>query len=156
HLGQRVQAAQPRLVKTGELAVVRFDGTDDWLGLSGLKRRLDEMTVFVVAAPRSNAGYFRGFLAFNATGENDYVTGFNLDMSGLRSDRFTFINVEGPGFGGAVNLMRGAHPFGEFHTLEVHARSMAKRIDLLIDGTAAGQRPWQPAVLRMDEVSLGA
>jgi putative heme-binding domain-containing protein len=156
HLRQPVQAAQPRHVPAGEAAVVRFDGTDDWMGLAGLNRRLNELSAFVVAAPRSNVGGFRAFLAAWETGKNDYTTGLTLDMTGAGSARFDRVNVEGKGFGGAVNLLKTGYPFGEFHTLEVHAQSGAKRVELLLNGTAAGSRPWQPVPLALDDVSVGA
>lgn len=156
NLVQRVQSAQPRFHRSGEQAVVRFDGQDDALALARLNRTLSECSVFVVAAARSNAGMFRGFLAVNETGRNDYTSGFTIDMSGFPSTRFQLLNVEGRGFGGAVNLMKTERPFGAFPVLEVHARKEAKRVELLVDGIAQGQRPWQVAPLRMDEISVGA
>jgi putative heme-binding domain-containing protein len=156
HLGQRLPNARPRYLPAGDLAVVRFDGTDDWMGLTRGDRRLDELTAFLVAAPRSNAGGFRALLAVHETGKNDYTTGFTIDLTGDGSALFDRLNVEGRGFGGAVNLMRAAHLFGEFHTLEVHARAAGRRVELALDGAPAGQRPWQPAPLRLDGVTLGA
>src|SRR5262245_44783143 len=35
HVVQQVHSAQPRYLPAGELAVVRFDGVDDCLGLTG-------------------------------------------------------------------------------------------------------------------------
>ena len=65
---------------TTGLGVVRFDGQDDCLGRA-LGRTLDEFSAFLVAAPRSNAGGFRAFLAAHETGKNDYTTGFTIDQS---------------------------------------------------------------------------
>src|SRR5262245_40031707 len=56
HLVQRVQDAQPRYVAAGGKAVVRFDGQNDCLGLARQNRTLQDFTLFLVAAPRSNAG----------------------------------------------------------------------------------------------------
>jgi putative heme-binding domain-containing protein len=154
HLVQRVQAFMPRYLLAGELAAVRFDGTDDSLGLTGLNRAIDDLTVFLVAAPRSNLGGFRGFLCSNETGKNDYLTGFTLDLTGEASGQFDRLNVEGRGFQGAVNLMRSAHPFGEFHVIEAHRGS--KGVQLAIDGVAAGRRNRAAGPLRMDNLTLGA
>src|SRR6266508_287190 len=105
NLGQRVHDAQPRYVRAGEHAAVRFDGKDDHLGLSGRSRTVEEFTLFVVAAPRSNAGGFRALVAAHETGKNDYTTGFTVDLTGDASAALGRINVEGRGFGGAVNLL---------------------------------------------------
>src|SRR5439155_16530669 len=47
HVGQRIREAQPHYVRSGKHAVVRFDGKDDHLGLTGRNRALDEFTLFV-------------------------------------------------------------------------------------------------------------
>ncbi|HEV3263555.1 MAG TPA: ThuA domain-containing protein [Gemmataceae bacterium] len=154
HLVQRFAASQPRYVTAGDLAVVRFDGKDHCLGLTGQNRTLDGFTLFLVAAPRANPGDYRAFLAVNETGKNDYTTGFTVDMTGEASARFVRLNVEGKGFGGAVNLMRSDHPFGEFHTLEVDGGRDSIR--LFVDAVAAGRRGRAAGTLRMDNISLGA
>jgi putative heme-binding domain-containing protein len=155
-LVQLTRTAQPRYLPAGDLAVVRFNGTSDCLGLTGLKRSLDEFTIVVVAAPRTNPGDFHGFFAINETGKNDYVTGFNLDLTGEASTHFDHLNVEGKGFGGAVNLMKTSHPFGEFRTIEVVGGTGTGGLQLFIDGKPAGKRDRQAAHLRMDNLTLGA
>src|SRR6516225_4889343 len=65
HLVQRSRPQQPRFYPLGELAVVRFDGQDDCLGLSGARRTLKDCSLFLVVVPRSNAGLFRGLFALN-------------------------------------------------------------------------------------------
>jgi putative heme-binding domain-containing protein len=162
NLVQRFQPSQPQYVPAGERAVVRFDGQDDWLGLSGLNRRLDAFSVFLVTAPRSNAGGFRAFLAVNATGQNDYRTGFNIDLTGEASQQFDRLNVEGKGFGGARSLTTTRYPFGEFHTVAVFGKPPASgaaspgRVQLALDGEAALQRNWEAGSLAFDDITLGA
>jgi putative heme-binding domain-containing protein len=156
HLVQRFGPSMPRFVTAGDLAVVRFDGADDSLGLTGLHRTLDDFTVFLVAAPRSDPGDFRAFLAVNETGKNDYTTGFTIDMAAEASGRFDRLNVEGRGFQGARNLMRSAHPFGEFHVIEARGRAGAGGVQLAVDGTPAGRRDRTAGTLRMDDLTLGA
>src|SRR5687768_12027545 len=46
HLKQRLRDSQPRLIRAGERAVVRFDGKDDFLGLTGQRRTLEKFTLF--------------------------------------------------------------------------------------------------------------
>ncbi|HEY1860375.1 MAG TPA: ThuA domain-containing protein [Gemmataceae bacterium] len=156
HLVQQFASAQPRYLLAGDLATVRFDGKGACLGLTGLKRSLDDYTVFVVIAPRSNPGDFHGILAANETGKNDYVTGFNLDLTGEASDRFDKLNAEGKGFGGAVNLMKSAHPFAEFHTIELVGKAGPGGVQLFVDGKPAGRRDRKAETLRMDNLTLGA
>jgi putative heme-binding domain-containing protein len=156
NLVQRVLAFQPRYLQAGQRAVVRFDGKDDFLGLAGLERRLEECTLFIVAAPRSNAGDFRGFFSINATGKNDYLSGLNVDMNAQGSSRFDVVNVEGAGFQGAVNLMKSFAPFGEFHLLEVQSRAGPAGVKLFLDERPAGTRKRMPGVMHLEQVTLGA
>src|SRR5688572_2858900 len=85
HLLQEKFASQPKLLPSltpdGKQPVVRFDGQDDSLLLAGPGKSYKEITVFLVAAPRTNAGGFRGLLAFNKKGVNDYTSGLTVDMS---------------------------------------------------------------------------
>src|SRR5688572_5992489 len=48
NLIQRSQEAQPRFVPAGDMAVIRFDGKDDCLELSGLREAPEELTVFII------------------------------------------------------------------------------------------------------------
>jgi putative heme-binding domain-containing protein len=156
HLVQQVRASQPRYLPAGELAAVRFDGIDDSLGLTGLKQSLDEFTVYVIAAPRANPGDFRGLFAISETGKNDYLTGFNIDLTGEASTHFDRLNVEGKGFQGAVNLMKTSHAFGEFRAIEVLGKSGPGGVQLFVDGKPAGQRNRKADLLRMNNLTLGA
>jgi putative heme-binding domain-containing protein len=153
---QRVGEAQPRLVRSGDHAVVRFDGIDDHLALSGPNCEVKAFTAFLVAAPRSNSGGFLGLFAGNAVGQRDYETGFTIDQSPAPTSRFESLNVEGRGFGGAVNLMRNGFEFGTFHTVEVRVRAGRSAVELVIDGRKQGQRDRTEGVLRIDELTLGA
>src|SRR6516162_1425721 len=71
HLRQPVAAARPTRLPAGASAVVRFDGLDDHLRAVKQAAELQELTAFVVAAPRQNPGGFRAVLAFNAAGGRD-------------------------------------------------------------------------------------
>src|SRR5207245_572415 len=104
----------------------------------------------------ANPGDFHGILAVNETGKNDYLTGFNLDLTGEASNRFDRLNVEGKGFQGAVNLMKSVHPFGEFRTIAAVGKAGSGGVQLFIDGKPAESRDRQAGPLRMDQVTLGA
>src|SRR5262249_28074852 len=106
HAVQRLLPSQPRLPRRGRPAAVRFHHRPAHLPAAGPTTPVKELPLFVVAAPRSNAGLFRALVAGNETGKNDYTTGFTVDLTGEGSARLDRLNVEGRGFGGAVNLLR--------------------------------------------------
>ena len=102
------QLLRLRLVQL--FAAVRFDGKAAHLSVTNVNRSLKSFTLFLVASPRANAGGFRGLIAANATGKNDYTTGFTCDLSWPASTRLDHVNVEGAGFGltGQVRPVPGA------------------------------------------------
>jgi putative heme-binding domain-containing protein len=154
HLRQPNTTARPRSVRVGDDWVVRFDGIDDYLRLTGQSDELSAFTVVIVAAPRSNPGGFRGLLAFNAAGRRDYESGLTIDLSIPQTAGFSDLNVEGRGFQSARNLLRTPQPFGTLHTLEVHADGKAVR--LVADGVPAGERPRTGEPLSLAEITVGA
>jgi putative heme-binding domain-containing protein len=154
HMVQRWGDAQPKLVSAGRLAVVRFDGRDDHLAFTGPPAQIDDNTVFLVASPRANPGGFVALLAGNAIGRRDYETGFTIDQSFPATSSFDTLNVEGKGFGGALDLMTERLDFQSFHVLEV--RAGAAQVELTIDGRRQGRRDRARGPLRIDELTLGA
>jgi len=153
---QRVRAMQPRLILAGGGALVRFDGVDDCMSTSGVAHELGDFTLFVHAAPRSNRGFFRGLVAANAIGRNDYSSGFTLDLGGPATARFEAVNVEGRGFGGARDLLASASDFGPFHTFTVSATRGAAGVKLRVDGRSEGARDRDDVRLSADELTIGA
>jgi putative heme-binding domain-containing protein len=156
HLQQRSGDAQPRLLGAPGRSVLRFDGKDDCLERSGLGLKAEALTLFVVAAPRSNLGAFRGLLSANQAGVNDYRSGFTLDLGPAGGTRFDFLNVEGKGFTGAANVLKETHGFGRFHVLEVFIPSGPGMITTALDGQPQNARPREPGAMDLDELTLGA
>jgi putative heme-binding domain-containing protein len=156
HLQQETVEARPTVIRTDRSAVVRFDGMGAHLRAVKQAAELKSFTVFVVAAPRHNFGAFRGFLAFNAAGERDYTSGLTIDLGPFATPRFSTLNVEGRGFGGAKSLRTGDDPFPSLHTLEVSSDASAKTVRLSVDGKPEGERSRDPGTLSMDEITLGA
>ena len=148
---------QPRLVKIGNSWVVRFDGEDDHLRILGLHKALSSFTLFVVAAPHSNLGFFRGLFAFNQVARRDYETGFTLDLNAPFSSRLDNLNLEGKGFGGARNLLKDPSPFGSLRILECVADPQARKVRLIVDGKPQLDRDFDPSsAMVMDEITVGA
>ena len=112
-LRQPVKDLRPVIRFDEQLAFVHFNGETTVLAAENLNLSFGDFTVIVVGTPFSNDGMFRGFLAMNRNGQNDYVSGMNIDQGPDGSPKFATINVEGAGFGGAFNLKKTPTPFGE-------------------------------------------
>ncbi|HKB00771.1 MAG TPA: ThuA domain-containing protein [Gemmataceae bacterium] len=153
---QRELSARPTLVKIGTGWVVRFDGEDDYLRVTGMDRSLDAATVFLVAASHGNPGAFTGFCAANGKDQRDYESGFTIDQGPYPTLAFSQLNVEGRGFGGAQSLLTTSSTFGTLHVMEATADPKANKVRLVVDGKPAGERPFVPGPLRLDEFTLGA
>lgn len=156
HVVQNHQAAQPRLASAGEFAALRFDGKEDCLELTGLRKAFENLTLLIVAAPRSNAGFYRALLSAHEIGKNDYTTGFNVDLSGAGSAQVDRINIEGAGFGGEKNLLKSPLRFGEFHTYEFRCRPGPGGVGMAVDGAAALSRDRGPGKVTLDTLVVGS
>src|SRR5262249_18773838 len=122
----------------------------------GLKQELAAATVFVVAAPQTNAGGFRGFFAAAPFGKNDYTGGFTLDLGPFASPRWQALNVEGAGFGRYANLLGGEPDLGRLHRFCVVLGDGPGGIRLFFDGNPAGKRDRAAGTLGLDHVFVGA
>jgi putative heme-binding domain-containing protein len=157
HVYQPLLASRPKFRQEFNGAMLSFDGTNDFLSAMPGSATETNLTVFLVAAPRSNAGYFRGFFAFGAAGQNDYTSGLNLDLGGNASPGLSALNVEGGGCVGAANLLNTSQPFGRWHIFSVVAARGDKAIKLFLDSQAQGTRDRNAgSTLRLDEFTLGA
>ena len=154
---QPLLASRPKFRQEFNGAMLSFDGTNDFLSAAPAGKTETNLTVFVVAAPRSNAGFFRGFFAFNASGQNDYTTGLNFDLGGNASAALSALNVEGGGCPGQANLLTAPRPFGRWHLFSLVAGRGDKAVKLFVDAQPQGTRDRTAAsVLRLDEFTLGA
>ena len=148
--------AQPVALKFDGGAVVRFDGIDDCLRATNTGGTLESFTIAVVAAPRSNLGGFRGFLAFNAPNARDYESGLTIDQGPSSAAKFSTLNVEGKGFGGVQNLRTKDSAFGKLQFLAITSDVGKKETRLFVDGKAEGTRPRDGSPLSMAEITVGA
>lgn len=156
HLVQDQGSSQPTYQITEALHSLRFDGRRTSLTIVQVPAVLKDCTIFVVAAPFSNQGFFRGFLAFNETGKNDYVSGLTLDLGPLGMQRFQALNPEGIGFGGAVNLMRDTFEFGTLQRICMTTKAGRGGTRLYINGNLNGQRDRSDGLIHLDRITLGA
>ena len=155
HLLQSEEKARPRMRIDGKLAAVRFDGRGAHLSLKDLGLKFDELTIFLVAAPFSNAGSFRGLLSMHAERQFDYLSGLNIDQGAFASTKFDVLNVEGAGAGGMQNLRTQNNPFLQFRRLAVTSAVGPEGVALFVDGEPEGKRARTDSVVQMDEVIIG-
>jgi putative heme-binding domain-containing protein len=146
HAAAPDEAARP-LWMDGRL---RFDGLRQHLLAAWGRGSANELTIFVVAAPFSNRGGFRAFLALHGEGANDFQSGLTLDQGPAGSERFDTLNAEGAGFGGARDLLNDATDFGVLARFRVEVG--AARVALA--GQASRERSGPP--LALHALSLGA
>ncbi len=151
-LAQRHEESQP-VYQDGAL---RFDGESSHLGLAGANTRLTDYTLFLVAAPLSNHGGFRAFLAMNRRGQVDFTSGVTVDMSFPFTARFDVLNVEGNGFVGAANLMTVPSDFGVVRRMTVTSMIRPGGTRLYVDGRSAGSRDRRESTLEVDQIVVGA
>ena len=146
----------------GTAALLRFDGEDDFLALSGPRRLVPAVTVFVVAAPRSNPGFFRGFFALGEFGRNDYTHGLNLDLGPDPTADLSVLNVESGGCQGARDLLSpgffNATPrgFGAFHVFTVRSQVKPGGNEAWLDGLPLEKRDRLESNIGLDQFVLGA
>lgn len=156
NLPQDQKDARPTLQVMGDTAAMRFDGADDFLARKAEKRELKDLTLVVVAATYSNQGGFRAFFAGNEPGKNDYTSGINFDLGPFFSNQVQMLNAEGPGFGGAANLLKQPVDFGKFHRFALVCGNGVDAVKLFVDGQTSGTRWRTKSIMRLDELTLGA
>ncbi|MFO0901789.1 MAG: ThuA domain-containing protein [Pirellulales bacterium] len=153
--------ARPKLLRldcgaAGPAWVVRFDGQDDHLQAVDFHHRAREFTLFVAAAPHSNLGFFRGFVALHERNRRDYETGLTLDLNAPASPQLQDVNLEGRGFGGARNLLTKPAAFGTLQIFECVGDAARKQVTLAVDGQPPMSRPFAPSELLCDGAVVGA
>src|SRR5262249_667165 len=105
--------------------------------------------------PRQNPGGFRAILAFNAAGERDYTSGLNIDLGPAATPRFSVLNAEGRGFGGARNLRTADDPLPRLHTIELPSDAAAKAMRPTVDGRGGGEGGGDAGAVSLGEITVG-
>ncbi len=155
-LRQPVPAQRPKLVQSAGGLAVRFDGVDDFLSGVSTKTNFTFGTIFIRAQPKSNPGNFRGLFSMNLVGDNDYRTGLNIDLGAKTSDRFSFLNLEGPGFIGLQNVISKAANFEAPHIITISIEDAGSGIQVWMDGVHQGKRDRKDNPMAMEEITVGA
>ncbi len=159
---QPLAAARPIFRQAESEAFVSFDGKDDFLPIGGARQLSPAVTIFVLAAPRGNAGQFSALFSCAEAGQNDYTSGLNLDLGPNASDQLSVLNVESAGAGGFRDWLEPAKnlaaelPFENFHVFTVRSRIGEKGNELFLDGIQLGERTRLESNIGLDEMAIGA
>jgi putative heme-binding domain-containing protein len=160
HAIQPLASARPQFRAADDDAFLHFDGKDDFLTISGSHLSVSNVTLFVLAAPRTNAGAFSGLFSAAADGQNDFTSGLNLDMGPAPTKELSVINVESAGSPGFKNFLeRGKNlaaplPFAGFHVFSVRW-SRGTNNQVYLDQTLLGDRARSDSTIGLDEFVLG-
>ncbi len=159
---QPLALQRPLLVGDAAAALLRFDGKDDFLAVPGPRRVTAALTLFVLAAPKGNAGQFAAFFSAAEAGRNDYESGLNLDQGPAATEELSVLNVESAGAGGFRDLLEpgllsaAERPFGDVHLFTVRSQPGAGGTELFFDGIKAGARDRLESHLGLEHLLIGA
>ncbi len=159
---QSVSERRPVFISDGASAYLKFDGKDDFLALDARRGSSAELTIFVLAAPKENAGSFSGLLGFAALGKNDYTSGLNLDFGPQATKELSVLNVESAGSVGFRDLLTpgffnaAERPFGDFHVFTVRTKVGKAGTEVFLDGFKGGERERTESRIAMDQFVIGA
>ncbi|HEV8541815.1 MAG TPA: hypothetical protein VGR78_05440, partial [Verrucomicrobiae bacterium] len=157
HLTQLQRSSRPKFRQELDCSFLAFDGVDDALAVSDLNKKFPSVTAFIVAAPHSNAGMFPGLFSLSRTGQNDYTSGINCDLGPSPTPQFSFLNVEGAGFGGASQLLKSAPlSFGGWHVAAIRCEAGPQGVSVFLNGKPQGTRERHQSEIGMDHFTLGS
>lgn len=153
---------RPTLISDGGAAYLNFDGKDDFLAFTREMDSAAELTVFVLAAPKSNPGNFSGFFATAASGKNDYTSGFNFDFGPNATKELSVLNVESAGSVGFRDLLgpgflnASERPFGGFHVFTTRSKPGKGGTEVFLDGFRGGARDRTESTIALEHIVIGA
>ncbi|HKX63340.1 MAG TPA: hypothetical protein VJS65_15890, partial [Verrucomicrobiae bacterium] len=159
---QFIPEARPVFVTDGTTAYVKFDGKDDFLSLAGVRPSASELTIFILAAPRTNGGSFSALFAATAFGRNDYTSGLNFDFGPGPTKELSVLNVETAGATGFRDLLVPGflnatdRPFSDFHVFTVRSKAGKTGTEVFLDGFKGGERERSESQIGLDDIVVGA
>src|SRR5688572_7662780 len=162
HARQLAADRRPAFHSDGEVAFLKFDGKDDFLSVAGPPEATAALTIFVIAAPRTNAGAFSAFLGTARAGQNDYTSGLNFDFGPQPTKELSVLNVESAGATGFRDLLTPGffnateRPFGDFHVFTVRTRVGKVGTETFLDGFKGGERERADSTIALDNFVIGA
>lgn len=156
---QALPEARPIFRSAAGEAFLRFDGKNDFIPLFSRAKGVRELTVFILAAPRSNPGNFSALFSCAAAGKNDYTSGLNLDFGPAASENIGVLNLEMAGAGGVYNFLKPDRlanlTLNRFHLFTVRSSVGDKGGEVFLDGATLGARKRIESVIGLDEAVVG-
>lgn len=159
---QSLAEMRPAFVSDGEAAYLKFDGRGDFFSFNGRPDPIQEITVFILAAPKSNPGNFSAMFGAAPIGKNDYNSGLNVDFGPAATKELSVLNVESAGTTGFRDLLvpgffnAAERPFGGFHVFTVRAKAGKAGIETFLDGFKGGERERKESLIGWDHLVIGA
>ena len=102
---QPVAERRPVFITDSEIAYVQFDGKDDFLAVSGARQLAPAITVFVLAAPKANAGISPRTVRHCRGGEERLHQRIEFDFGPQPTKELSVLNVESGGATGFRDLL---------------------------------------------------
>ncbi|HEY0548069.1 MAG TPA: hypothetical protein VGF13_00625, partial [Verrucomicrobiae bacterium] len=159
---QFVAERRPVFVSESKSAYLKFDGKDDFLAINGPSASTPALTLFILAAPKSNVGNFSGLFGATQRGRNDYNVGLNLDFGPAATKELSVVNVETAGVTGFRDLLTpgffnaAERPFGDFHVFTVRSTAGKTGVEFFLDGLKGGERERSESRIALDQMVIGA
>jgi putative heme-binding domain-containing protein len=159
---QSAKERRPVLISDGQVSYLKFDGKDDFLAVNAVEKSAPEITVFVLAAPKSNNGSFVALFGAAKLGANDYTSGLNLDFGPAQTKELSVLNVEGAGMTGFRDLLvpgflnAAERPFADFHVFTVRCKAGKAGTEVFLDGFKGGERDREESQIGLDQLVIGA
>lgn len=158
---QMLPEHRPSFVSDGETAYLNFDGKNDFIFFDGPREPVHAVTIFVLAAPKSNPGNFSGMLGMAEPAKNDYTSGLNLDFGPVATEDLSVLNVEAAGASGFRDMLvpgflnAAERPFGDFHVFTVRSKPGKGGTQVFLDGFKGGERDRSESTLGIAQIVVG-
>lgn len=159
---QLVPERRPIFFSDANAAYLRFDGKDDFLALSGPRRSTPALTLFVLAAPKSNGGNFSALFGTAQLAKNDYTSGLNFDFGPAATRDLSVLNVESAGAPGFRDLLAPGffnateRPFADFHVFTLRSRAGKTGVEVFLDGFKGRERERAESEIALDQITIGS
>lgn len=135
---------------------ISFDGVNDYINISPGISYSDSFSVSFWANVRSNAGSYRAFVIGRGAGQEDYNTGFVIDMGPSSSSVWDYIGVEGIGMNTNTDLLNTSFDFNTWHHIVVDFTVGSNTVKLYADGVLRDTRSRSAGSVGLGEVQIGA
>lgn len=133
-----------------------FDGVNDYVSASPGISYAGSFSVSFWAKVKSNAGSYKAFVIGRAAGQDDYSTGFVIDMGPSSSSVWDYIGVEGQGMNTNTDLLNTSFDFNTWHHIVVDFTVGSNTVKLYADGILRDTRSRSAGTVNINDLQIGA